>query len=60
MTLNASELLAQAKAEQDSLREELKTTLAELTYSELAATDSGMADTTENVLKTVPAGIYVG
>jgi hypothetical protein len=60
VTLNASDLLSQAKAEQDALREELKTTLAELTYAELATTDAAMADTTENVLQSVPVGIYVG
>ena len=35
VTLNASDLLSQAKEEQEKLREELKTTLDELTYSKL-------------------------
>jgi hypothetical protein len=60
VTLNAADLLGQAKSEQDALRDELKTTLAELTYSEMAAADSGMADSAENILQGIPAGIYVG
>ena len=60
VTLNAADLLSQAKAEQDSLREELKTTLDELTYSEMAATDATMQDSTTKVVQNIPAGIYVG
>jgi len=60
VTLNASDLLGQAKAEQDTLREELKTTLNELTYAELAARDSTLIDSTENVVQSIPTGIFVG
>ena len=60
VTLNASELLGQAKAEQDMLREELKTLLDELTYDKLAAVDSTMQDSTKKVLENVPVGIFVG
>ena len=60
VTLNASELLGQAKAEQDLLREELKTLLDELTYDKLAAVDSTMQDSTKKVLENVPVGIFVG
>jgi len=60
VTLNASELLAQAKAEQDALREELKTTFDELTYSKLAEVDATIGDNAEKVLADIPAGIYVG
>jgi hypothetical protein len=42
VTLNGSDLLTQAKDEQDKLREELKTTLAELTYAKMAESDAGM------------------
>jgi hypothetical protein len=35
VSLNASDLLSQAKAEQDALRDELKTILDELTYNKL-------------------------
>tara|TARA_R110000824_G_scaffold77260_2_gene195463 strand:+ start:22 stop:1290 length:1269 start_codon:yes stop_codon:yes gene_type:complete len=60
VTLNAAALLGQAKAEQDSLREELKTILAETTYDQLATIDSGLQDSTKKVLENVPTGIYVG
>ena len=60
VTLNAADLLGQAKAEQDALREELKTTLDELTYSEMATKDSTLQDSTGKVLQNVPAGIFVG
>ena len=60
MTLNAGELLTQAKAEQDSLRDELKTTLDELTYSKISETNAGIVDSSETVMKRIPTGIYVG
>jgi len=60
VTLNFADLLSQAKTEQDSLREELKTILDEMTYDKLATLDSTMQDSTEKVLVSVPAGIYVG
>jgi hypothetical protein len=60
VTLNAADLLGQAKAEQDMLREELKTTLDELTYAELASRDSALVDSTENVVQSIPTGIFVG
>ena len=60
VTLNASDLLSQAKEEQDKLREELKTVFDEMVYHKLA---EQKATTTENVNKinsTIPAGIFVG
>jgi hypothetical protein len=60
VTLNHSELLSQAKEEQEKLREELKTVLDELTYSKLAETEASMANSANEVLKNVPKGIYVG
>ena len=60
VTLNAADLLSQAKEEQESLRTELKETLDQLTYAELAATDSTLQDSTANVLKNIPVGIFVG
>ena len=60
VTLNAADLLGQAKAEQDLLRTELKETLDQLTYSQMAATDSTLQDSTKKVLENVPAGIFVG
>ena len=60
VTLNASELLTQAKSEQESLRLELKTILDEMTYDKLAAIDSSLQDAAAKVLQQVPAGIFVG
>ena len=60
VTLNYSDLLSQAKAEQDALRAELKDTLDQLTYTEMAEKDSTLQDSTGKVLQNVPAGIFVG
>ena len=60
VTLNGSALITEAKAEQDKLREELKTTLAELTYAKLAEIDATMSDNVEKVLDSVPNYIFVG
>lgn len=60
VTLNASELLSQARAEQDQLREELKTILDETTYANLATVDAGLQDSTRKITENVPAGIFVG
>ena len=60
VTLNAAELLGQAKAEQDALREELKTTLDELTYVNMATSDATLQDSTSKVLQNIPQGIFVG
>jgi len=60
VTLNASELLGQAKAEQDQLRDELKTLLDQVTYAEMATVDSGLQDSTAKVLQNIPSGIFVG
>ncbi len=60
VTLNASDLLSQARTEMDQLREELKSILDETTYDKLAAIDSSLQDSTEKVLSNVPTGIYVG
>jgi hypothetical protein len=60
VTLNHADLLSQAKAEQDALREELKTTFDELTYVKLAEVDATLGDHTEKLLGDIPTGIYVG
>jgi hypothetical protein len=60
ITLNATDLLGQAKAEQDSLREELKTTFNELTYASLATIDGTISDSAEKLLSDIPLGIFVG
>ena len=60
VNLNANELLAQAKDEQEKLREELKTILDELTYAEIAKTDAEKAEAVNNVQKRVPTVIFQG
>jgi hypothetical protein len=60
VTLNHSDLLSQAKEEKEKLREELKTILAEMTYAKVAEEEAGMVASAENVLKTIPNGVYVG
>ena len=60
VTLNHSELLSQAASEQESLREELKTILDEMTYSRLIASDADMTDNAQKVLTSVPNYIFMG
>ena len=60
VTMNASELLAQARTEQDNLRLELKTLLDETTYDKLATLDSTLQESTKKVMENVPTGIFIG
>jgi hypothetical protein len=60
VTLNASELLSQAKEEQEKLREELKTILEDLTYPKLAEQEASMSNSTIDTVKNIPAGVFVG
>ena len=55
-----SDLLSQAKEEQDKLREELKTTLDELTYAKLAEIDAAKIESVSTVQKKMPLTIFVG
>ena len=60
VTLNSSELLSQAKTEQDSLKQELKTVLDEMSYRALADKDAGLMDSVIKVYEEVPLLIYQG
>jgi hypothetical protein len=60
VTLNGSDLISQARDEQDKLREELKATLAELTYARLTAIDAEKVEASERVIQKVPVNIFVG
>ena len=60
VTLNASDLLSQAKDEQNALRDELKTQLDEMTYPKLTEADKGMIDNSATILERVPLKIFVG
>ncbi len=60
VSLNASDLLGQAKEEMSALREELKTNLDEMTYAKLAEKDAKMTDDAQKVEEKSPLKIFVG
>jgi hypothetical protein len=60
INLNGTELLGQAKDEQNALKEELKTILSEMTYDKLAETTAGMTENATKVLEKFPLNIFVG
>ncbi len=60
ITLNGSDLVSQAKDEQDKLREELKSTLAELTYAKISEQETAIVDNAEKVMQKIPYSVYVG
>jgi len=60
VTLNHSELLSQAKEEQEKLREELKTVLDELTYAKLAEIDALKLESANKTQQNIPITIFVG
>ena len=60
VNLNGAALITEGKEEQNKLRDELKETLAEMTYPKLAERDAAMAENTEKALDQVPNYIFVG
>ena len=60
VSLNAGELLGQAKDEQDALKEELKTILDEMTYKALAQQDAEMVEAIDKVQSQIPMMIFQG
>ena len=60
VTLNGPALISEAKEEQSTLREELKTVFDELVYGKLAEGDAAMQESINTVFKNIPHGIYVG
>ena len=60
ITLNGTDLITQAKEEQGLLREELKTTLEELTYANLAERDATVADSVNKFQEKVPLPVFTG
>ena len=60
VTLNHSELLAQAKAEQDELKAKLNEILASTEYKELVKYDAEKADATAKTFAFSPIPIFVG
>ena len=60
VTLNASELLSQAKTEQENLRTELKEILDQLTYVEVAKADAEKVEAVGKIQQTIPMLIFQG
>ena len=60
VTLDGPALLSQAQAEQEKLREELKTILDELTYTKIAQGDVELSDAVNKVQERIPMRIFVG
>ena len=60
VTLNHGDLLQQASAEQEKLREELKTVLDELVYIKLAENDAAKMEAANKVEQHIPITIFVG
>tara|TARA_Y100001937_G_scaffold43141_1_gene60966 strand:+ start:970 stop:2223 length:1254 start_codon:yes stop_codon:yes gene_type:complete len=60
VTLNHSELLSQAKEEQEKLRTELKEVLDQLTYTAIMEDDAKIADAASKINTSIPMKIYVG
>ena len=60
VTLNGTDLVSQGKAEQDSLREELKTVLDETTYQKLMESDQVLVEATNKIQEKIPLPVIVG
>ncbi len=60
VTLNASDLLSQAQSEKETLREELKTVLDELTYEKLSEKQNNITTTALETMQKIPVGIFQG
>jgi len=59
VSLNGSALISESQQEQEKLREELKTTLDELTYAKLAEKDAAIADSTTKIQQNMPYPVPV-
>lgn len=60
VTLNGSDLVSQAKDEQEKLREELKTVLDEMRYGELMSGDADLIENANRIQQKIPLLIFVG
>jgi len=60
VSLNGSDLLSQAKEEQEALRTELKEVLDELTYTKMMVGDAESVEAVNNIQKKIPLKIFVG
>ena len=60
VTLNHSELLSQAKEEQQALKDKLKETIDRIIYKELAKNDAEVTEAAAQALRQSPLPIFVG
>lgn len=60
ITMNGDALVSAGKEEQEALREELKTTLDELTYSKLLESDAETVENSNRVMVKIPTAIFTG
>jgi len=60
ITLNGTALITEGKEEQNRLRDELKETLASLTYAGLSEQKAKITENAEKVLQKIPYSVYVG
>ena len=60
ISLNASDLLSQAKEEQNALRDELKTVLDEMTYDKIMEKEAAMGENSMKTQEKSPLPVFVG
>jgi hypothetical protein len=60
ITLNGTDLINQAKDEQEKLREELKQVLNQLTYQQMAEDSAGVVENSNKIMQQIPAAVFVG
>ena len=60
ISMNGDALISAGKEEQSALRDELKETLDQLTYSEMMAGDAETVENSNAVMQKVPTGIFTG
>ena len=60
VTLNGSDLISQAREDQQNLKTELKELLDQLTYQALSEGDAAIVENSAKLLQNVPNAIYVG
>ena len=60
LTLNGPALITEGKEMQEKLREELKTTLDEMTYNKLMETDADLIENVGRIQAGIPLRIFVG
>tara|TARA_A200000159_G_scaffold62048_3_gene57454 strand:- start:1314 stop:2672 length:1359 start_codon:yes stop_codon:yes gene_type:complete len=60
ISMNGDALVSSGKEEQDALREELKVTLDELTYTKLLESDAETVENSARIMTQIPNAIFTG